>query len=196
VIQPPQRHWRIPVLGWGNLVLAIAAMIGTLVNILAALNVFTVKWSGISIGMAIVFGGTLGVLTGLSGRAVLQRRKNAFALSCVAGGMTLGYALTGVFLMLTAGIDRTLEIVIRHGSDNWWNWSLSHFQHSVLRETPMIAWWILALGTLIRYPLPGGPEKLGDRLGKGWLLLAAFGLIGAVARCIQLAEDTLLSSQR
>jgi hypothetical protein len=189
-------HWRVPALGWGNLVLAVATLIGTLINILAALEVFTATWSQGSIAMAIVFGGTLGYLTGLSGRAVLQRRKNAFKLTCVAGGLTLGYALMGVFLMLTAGIDRTTEILIRHGSDNWWDWSLSHFQHSVLRETPVIAWWILTLGTLIRYPLPGGPQKLGDRIGEGWLLLFCFGLVGALARCIQLAQDTLLSSQR
>lgn len=189
-------HWRIAVLGWGNLVLAIATLIGTLVNILAALEVFSVQWSSDSIFLAVFFGGTLGVLTGLSGRAVLRRRPNAFKVTCSAGGLTLGYALMGVFVMLTAGIDRTREILIRHGSDAWWDWSLSHFQHSVLRETPVIAWWILALGTLIRYPLPGGPQKLRDRLGQGGILLFGFGLIGAVARCIQMAQDTLLSSQR
>ena len=189
-------HWRVPVLGWGNLVLAVALLIGTLVNILAALEVFTVQWSGTSIFMAIVFGSALGWVTGLSGRAVLQGRKNAFTLTCTAGGLTLGYALMGVWIMLTAGIDRTREILIRHGSDNWWDWSLSHFQHSVLRETPVIAWWILALGTLIRYPLPGGPQKLGQRIGAGWFRLLCFGLVGALARCIQLAQDTLLSSQR
>jgi len=189
-------HWRVPVLGWGNLVLAVATLTGTLINILGALEVFTAKWAEGSIALAIVFGGTLGCLTGLSGRAVLQGRKNAFKLTCVAGGLTLGYALAGVFIMLTAGIDRTTEILIRHGSDSWWDWSLSHFQHSVLRETPVIAWWILTLGTLIRYPLPGGPQKIRDRITEGWLLLVCFGLGGAVARGIQLAQDTLLSSQR
>jgi len=189
-------HWRIRVLGWGNLVIAAATAIGLLMNILAALNVFSAQWSQNSILLALTFEGGLAYLAGASGWAILHRMPGAFKVTCIAGGAMLGYALMGVSLMLTAGLDRTTEILIRHGSDSWWDWSLSHFQHSVLRETPVIAWWILALGTLIRYPLPGGPQKLGERLRQGGILLFCLGLSGALARCIQMAQDTLLSSQR
>jgi hypothetical protein len=192
--QPP--HWRVRVLAWGNLALAAATPIGVLVNILAALNVFSVEWAQGSIFLASLFGLVLGTVTGASGWAIRRNRPGAFKLTCIAGGLTVGYTVMGISTMLTAGLDRTLEILIRHGSDNWWDWSLSHFQNSVLRETPILAWWILALGTAVRFRLPGAPEKMKDRVGNGLVVVFVCAMVGGIARFLQLAQDTLLSSQR
>lgn len=189
-------HWRVQVLAWGNIVLAGATIIGLIANLLSALQVFSVEWSQGSIVLAVLFGGTLACLTGSSGWAVLKNRPGAFKLSCIAGGLTIGYAGAGILIMLTFGLDRTLEILVRHGSENWWNWSLSRFQHSVLRETPVLAWWILCFGTLVRLPVGGAPDKMRDRLSDGFVLAACLSLVGGIARFIQLAQDTLLSSQR
>jgi hypothetical protein len=174
----------------------MATPLGVLINILAALKVFSVEWAKGSIAIATLVGSVLGYLTWSSGRSLLRGDAAAFRRTCLAGGLSLGYTIAGIWIMTTAGIDRGLEILIRHGSENWWNWSLSHFQNSSLLEIPLMTWWVLGLGTVLRYRLSGGPQTGKDRLAQGlWLILLCM-VGGGVARLIQLAQDTLLASQR
>jgi len=188
--------WRLKVLAWGNLFIGVITPIGVVLNILAALEVFSAEWASGSILLAAFFGAIFGYLTGRSGWGILHRQIWAYKTTCIAGGFTLGYVIFGISIMTISGRDRGLEILIRHGSQDWWNWSLSHFQHSVLREIPLLVWWVLGLGTLVRYPLPWGPKALKDRVIDGLGPVAGYGLLGCIARCFQLAQDTLLSSQR
>jgi hypothetical protein len=191
-----RRHWRVTLLGRGNLVIGIATPVVLLINILGALKVFSIEWAAGSIVIASLVGSILGYLTWRSGRALLRGDPAAFGGTCVAGGLSLGYTVAGIWIMTTAGIDRGLEILIRHGSEDWWNWSLSHFQNSSLREIPLMAWWVLGLGTILRYRLAGAPEKTGDRMSSGLWRILPCALAGGIARIIQLAQDTLLASQR
>jgi hypothetical protein len=184
------------VLGWGNLVIGIATPIGVGGNILTALGVFSVEWARGSIFVATLLGSMLGYLTWSSGRDILRARPRAFSRTCIAGGLTFGYTFMGIVIMRTAGIDRGLEILIRNGSEEWWNWTLSHFQNSALREIPLLAWWVLGLGTVVRYQIPGAPKKTWDRTIKLLGPALGYAIVGGLARVIQLAQDTLLSSQR
>jgi hypothetical protein len=102
----------------------------------------------------------------------------------------------GILIMTTAGIDRGLEILIRHGSEDWWDWSLSHFQNSALRETPLLPWWELGLGTVVRFQLPRAPKTTRERMIEGLGLAFICAVVGGLTRAIQLAQDTLLGSQR
>lgn len=192
----PQTPWRLKVLAWGNLFIAVVTPIGVVFNILGALKVFSVEWSFSSIMAASLLGSILGSLTGLSGWGIMYRRTWAHSITWIAGSLTLGYVIHGMLLMTTEGLDRGLLILIRHGSQDWWDWSLSHFQDSVLREIPLLAWWVCGLGTVIRYPLPGAAPTLPWRLFNacGWLV--PLGLLGAVARVFQLICDSSLYSQR
>lgn len=190
------RHWRVTLLGWGNQVIGIATAIGVLVHVLAALKVFSLEWAAVSIVLASILGSILSYLTWRSGRALLRGEAGAFRRTCIAGGMSLGYSLAGIAILTSAGIDRDLEILIRHGSDDWWDWSLSHFQSPSLVEIPLMAWWIVGLGTVLRFRLPGGPEKGRDRVSDGLWLVLPFALVGCMARLIQLAQDTSLYISR
>jgi hypothetical protein len=192
-LNPP---WRVRVLAWGNVAIGFATPIAVGVNLLGALGVFSVEWARGSIILAILLGSILGYLTWSSGCDILRARPRAFNRTCVAGGLTFGYTFMGILIMRTAGIDRGLEILIRHGSQDWWNWSLSHFQNSALREIPLMAWWVLGLGTVVRYQIPGAPKNTWDRIVKVLGLALGCAMVGGLARVIQLAEDTLLSSQR
>jgi hypothetical protein len=193
MMNPP---WRVKVLAWGNVAIGFATPIAVGVNLLAALGVFSVEWAKGSIILAILLGSILGYLTWSSGCDILWARPRAFNRTCVAGGLTFGYTFMGILIMRTAGIDRGLEILIRHGSQDWWNWSLSHFQNSALREIPLMAWWVLGLGTVARHQIRGAPKKTRDRIIKGLGLAFGCAIVGGLARVIQLAQDTLLSSQR
>lgn len=188
--------WRVRVLGWGNLALGVATPLGIWFNILAALRVFSVDWAGGSIVIATLLGAVIGCLTGRSGWGILHARPWAFKATCMAGGLTLGYTCMGIMILVSSDYGRGLEILIRHGSEDWWDWSLSHFQNSAVREIPMLAWWILGFGTMIRFRHPGWPGSARERFAHGFPLVFCFLLIGAISRTFQLAQDHLLSSQR
>lgn len=192
----PRYPLRVKALLWGNLAIGVLTPIGNGFNILGALGVFSVEWAAGSILCAVVFSSVLGYLTWTSGWRILDAHPNAFQRTCVAGGLTLGYTGTGILILTTAGIDRGLEILIRHGSQDWWNWSLSHFQNSGLREIPLLAWWIFALGTVVRYRLQGASGRMWDRFTEMLFDVSIYVIAGYFARVIQLAKDTLLSSQR
>ncbi|MBI3855570.1 MAG: hypothetical protein HY293_07740 [Planctomycetes bacterium] len=183
-------------LGWGNLALGLAAPLSIAFNILAALDVFSVEWAGRSIVLSTLLGAFIGWMTWRSGRRILDRHPEAFSATCIAGGGSLGYTIVGILVMATAGRDRALEILIRHGSENWWDWSLSHFQNSSLREIPILTWWVYGIGTVIRFRLPGSATCVRERFVAAVGLSFFCALMGAIARFAQLAQDTLLSSQR
>lgn len=189
-------RWRVAVLGWGNLVIGALIPLSAGINVLAAMRVFRVAWAGESIFLTAFLGAVLGSLHWVSGRNILKERAGAFVWSCVAGGLTFGYTVLGIHVMATSGRDRSLLILIRHGSEDWWDWSLSHFQNSALREIPVLAWWVLGFGTLIRYRLLGASERLRDRAVEGLCFGVFFGAIGAILRLYHLFMDTMLVSQR
>ena len=189
-------EWRIQVLGWGNVVIGVAAPVTAAVNVLAAMGVFSVEWAGQSVFLTAFLGATLGYLNGSSGWSILRGRPDAFGRSCIAGGLTFGYTIVGILVMATSGRDRALLILIRHGSENWWDWSLSHFQNSALRELPLMAWWVLGFGTLLRYRLAGAPERMSDRAVQGLSATFLLALLGAALRQAHLILDTMLYSQR
>jgi hypothetical protein len=66
----------------------------------------------------------------------------------------------------------------------------------VVRELPLLVWWILGLGTAVRWRLPGAPEGLGERLLDVLRYAFGLGLLGGIARALQVAMDTRLSSNR
>jgi|SRR5579862_3895440 len=192
-----QEHpWRVSVLGWGNLVLGIAIPTFAWINVLAALGVFSVQWAGEAMILTALLGSALGCLHLASGWTILKGRPAALGWSILAGGLTFGYTVLGILEMSTAGRDGLLLILIRHGSEDWWDWSFSHFQNSALREIPLMAWWVIGFGTLARYPVPGSPKMVWERLFRigGWGFFLA--LFGAIARLFQLTVDTSLYSQR
>jgi hypothetical protein len=178
------------------MLIGVILPIGAIANVLAALRVFSVDWAGDSIVLTMVLGVLLGYLSWSSGRGILLGRPWAFQKTCIAGGMIFGYTIVGILVMATSGRDRVLLILIRHGSEDWWDWSLSHFQHSALREIPLMAWWVLGVGTIFRHPLPGAPPKLWDRASAAIGLVFCYTLIGMGARFIHVLFDTALSSQR
>lgn len=182
-------------LGWGNVALGLGTPLSIGFNILAALDVFSFEWARGNIFIATLLGAVLGSLSWRSGWEILNSRASSLTTTCIAAGLTLGYTGMGILIMTTAGIDRGLQILIRHGSEDWWDWTLSHFQNSCLLEIPVFAWWLLGLCTVIRYRLPGWPEKTWDRLIRGLTLAFCFIVIGAMSRSFQMAND-LLASQR
>jgi hypothetical protein len=188
--------WRVTLLGAGNLVLGVLIPVACWVNVLAASQVFSAQWAGEPMVFTAILGSLLGVLHWASGRAVLGGKVGAFRLCCLAGGLTFGYTLFGILVMATVGRDRSVLILIRHGSETWWDWSLSHFQNSALREFPVVIWWVIGFGTLVRHRLPGSPgtpwRRLSGILGWGFFLALA----GAFLRQFQLLTDTSIYSQR
>jgi hypothetical protein len=183
-------------MGWGNLALGIATPIAILSNIVAGLEVFSLSWAGDAIFLAIILGSILGYLTGRSGWGILKGKPWAFRRTCIVGGLTLGYTFTGILVMVTQGIDRGLPVLFRHGSENWWDWTLSHFQNSPLREIPLFIWWVLVLVTVLQYRLYGAPETTRDRIVQGVRLIFWMSVFGLFARLLQMSQDSLLSSQR
>ena len=192
----PLAPWRVRAVGWGNLALGVATPIAIVANILSALGVFSLSWAGDSVILAILYGSILGYLTGRSGWGILRGQPWAFRRTCIVGGLTIGYTFTGVLILVLKGLDRGLPILIRHGSPDWWDWSLSYFQSSPLRELPLLIWWLIGMAVVIQYRLPGAPEKGYDRFVHGVRWTFWFSVIGLFARLLQHAQDILLSSQR
>jgi len=188
--------WRVRVLGWGNIFIGVVTPVGIALNILSALRVFSLEWAGGSIGLAAVLGAVLGFLSWRSGRSLLKGHPGAYRWTLIAGSLTLGYTFVGILVMVTCGIDRDLLILMLNGSNYWWNWSLSHFQSSALREIPVLVWWVVGLGTLVRHPVPGAPVRLADRLVSVTTGVFCLGMIGGFARILQMSQDVLLSSER
>lgn len=189
--------WRVWVLAWGNVVIGVAFPIAAFTNILAALRVFTVDWAGESVVLTAILGAVLGFLHWSSGWGILRSRPWAYQRTCATEGMAFGYTMAGILEMATSGRDRSLLILIRHGSEDWWNWSFSHFQNSVFREFPIMAWCVLGIGTILRYPLPGCPKSPWDRITGALGMVFSFTVIGVIARAIHMGVDgQILSSQR
>ncbi len=189
-------HWRLSLLGWGSMLVGAAMPLGAFMNVLVAMQFFSLDWAGDSIFLTVLLGSVLGYVNWSCGRGILSARLWAFDRSCVAGGMTFGYTVFGIVEMATSGRDRTLLILIRHGSENWWDWSFSHFQNSALRETPFLAWSVMGIGAILRYPMPGAPDRFWSRVTRALGLIPGFIVIGMAGRSLHLAFDSLLSSQR
>jgi hypothetical protein len=144
----------------------------------------------------LIIGIVLGTLTGASGWGLLKGRRWDRKVSCIAGGATLGYSGVGVFVMMQFGLGRELEVLIRHGSIDWWDWSISHFQSPAFLEIPLIIWWIICLCTIFSRPEPRGATGLliENPPGMGWVIFLA--LIGGVVRFGQIVADVGLYSRR
>jgi hypothetical protein len=191
-----QIPWRVSLLGRGNLLIAVAIPVNACSNVLAAMGVFSVERAGDSILFTMLLGALLAYLSWTSGRGILQARPWAFQRTCTAGGITFGYTIAGILEMAMSGRDRTLLILFRHRSEDWWDWSFSLFQNSALREIPLMAWWVIGVGTVLRHRLPGAPARLWDRASQGLGLVFCYTWIGGTARSLQMCLDTGLSSQR
>jgi hypothetical protein len=191
----PKQPWRVPLLGWGNQVIGVLLPIGSASHILSGLEVFSWTWARESIILTALLGLGLGYLNWSAGRAVLKRRDWAFQRTCTAAGMMIGYSAVGMLIFAGQGLDGTLLIVIRHGSENWWNWSLDHFQNSAIQEIPLLAWSVFSVGTVVRHRLPGAPARLGERLGLAVGICFCFVVIGGLVRPLHLGAG-MLSSQR
>lgn len=192
----PKQPWRIPLLGWGNQVVGVLAPIGAFSNILQGLRVFSFRWAGEDIVLTTLLGLGLGYLHWSSGRAVLHRRPWAYQRTCAAAGAMIGYTSVGMLFLLASGLDRSLINFIRHGSDDWWDWSLDHFQNSAVREIPVLAWSVFSLGTVVRHRFASAPERIGDRIGLGFSISFCWLMIAGLGRFLQIGSGGLLSSQR
>lgn len=192
----PHQPWRIEVLARGNLFLAIVIPAAGWMNVLGALRAFSATYAGEPMVFTAILGTILGGLHWISGRSIRNAHPRAFLSSLIAGGLTFGYTVFGMLVMATEGRDRLLLILIRHSSENWWDWSFSHFQNSSLREIPLMAWWVFGFGTLGRYRLPGSPQTMTDR----FIQIGAMGFFlavgGAIVRWYQIMSDVMLYSQR
>ncbi len=99
--------------------------------------------------------------------------------------------------MLAFGLHRGLEILIRKGSTDWTDWSLSHFQSPALIEIPLVVWWVVCLGTIFSRPeRRSAAGLLMDRppASIGWVILCT--IIGGFTRWFQLGIDLEHYSQR
>jgi hypothetical protein len=192
----PKQPWRVPLLGWGNQVVGVLIPIGAVSNIVTGLRVYSFDWAWDSVLVAALLGLGLGYLHWSSGRAVLRGRPWAFQRTCMAGGMMIGFTAAGMLILAAQRLDHSLLVFIRHGSDHWWDWSFDHFQNSALREMPVLAWEVCALGTVVRHRLPGAPAFIRERLGLAVALSFCYVVMGGIARHLQLGTGALLSSQR
>jgi hypothetical protein len=141
-------------------------------------------------------GTVIGTLTGVSGWGLLKGRRWARKVSCIAGGLTLGYSILGIYIMLAFGMHRGLEILIRNGSMDWQDWSISHFQSPALIEIPLVIWWIICLGTIFSRPEPRDAHGLliENPAGIGWVILYA--IMGGITRWFQVGIDVEHYSHR
>jgi hypothetical protein len=187
---------RAKVVGWGNLGLGLATPLRIGFHVASALQVFTYSWCGDSILLLAFLGSTLGILTGASGWGLLKQRPWTRRITCIAGGATLGYSAIGIFIMLVFGLRRELEVLIRHGSTNWWNWSISHFQSPIFIELPLAIWWIISLAVVFSLPQPRSRHGLLTQSlpGIGWVVGSA--VLGGLSRWWQVGTDVVHYSQR
>jgi hypothetical protein len=188
---------RLKLVGWVNLVSGLASPLRMGFHAIAALQVFSYSWCAPSLWFLFVFGTAIGILTGASGWGLLKQRGWARKVSCIAGGLTLGYCAVGVLCMAIAGVGGHLEVLIRHGSINWVDWSISHFQSPSFVEIPWSIWWIGSLIASLTHPEPRNEKGLLTNpapAGIGRVVLFAF--MGGMIRWIQIGIDLPNYSQR
>lgn len=191
---PPTRFMKI--LGWVNLLLGVSSPLRMGFHIASALSVFSYAWCADSILLLVVIGTIIGALTGVSGWELLKGYPRQRQVSCIAGGLTLGHAGVGIFIMFAFGTRRSLDILIRHGSTNWLDWSLSHFQSPAFLEIPLVVWWMFCLSAILSRREPGKANGiLGQSLaGIGLILVCA--VLGGLSRWLQFGIDVEKYSQR
>jgi hypothetical protein len=187
---------RLKIVGWGNLVLGLCTPPRVCWHLVAALNVFSYAWCKTSIWFLLAVGSIIGTLSGWSGWGILKRRAWAQHLTCAAGGATLGYAGAGIMFMVAYGIHRGLDILIRHGSSNWWDWSLTHFQSPVFVELPLVTWWIFCLRMTLGTPgLESRPDPASGP-GAGIVEVIGCAILGGITRVFQISVDMVHYSNR
>ena len=182
---------RIRILGRGNLIVALllAARFAFVFSDAGRFNSYSYDEKSYQCLILVV--AVLAGYTALSAIGLLRRSSWAVGVTCHAGGLTMGYAGMGNFIMAAFGAERGLDRVIRHGSEYWWAWSISRFQNPMWVEGPLMVWWLYALWSLHRaigkeFPPPSVTKRA---------MIGIF--IGVGLRVVQVGTDvTLLSSQR